>query len=190
LLKDVIKDYADGDGDRVAAITIEVNRDLREFSGKTAKEIQQDLGLRISNHHKIATRLEKELAGTGTPVTASLIRKARVAEDLGWKCPYTGQSYDLHDLTSRTVDRDHVVPRSQRASDSLDSLVITFSEVNRMKGNRTALQFIEEEGGSAVEGMLVTVDRLAEWFHAQPLRIAYWPENNSARLGWHIATPR
>jgi hypothetical protein len=152
LLKDIIKDYADGNGERVAAIAIEVNRDLREFSGKTAKEIQQDLGLRISNHHKIAAKLEKELEGSGTPITASLIRKARVAEDLGWKCPYTGQSYDVHDLTSRKVDRDHVVPRSQRSSDSLDSLVITFSEVNRMKGNRTALQFIEEEGGSPVEG--------------------------------------
>lgn len=152
LLKDVIKDYADGQSERIEAITIEVNRDVRAFSGKTAKEIQQDLGLRISNHHKVAAKLEKELEGTNTRITGSLIRKARIAEDLGWKCPYTGKDYDVQDLISREVDRDHVVPRSQRTSDSLDSLVITFSAVNRMKGNRTALQFIEEESGNEVDG--------------------------------------
>jgi CRISPR-associated endonuclease Csn1 len=50
------------------------------------------------------------------------------------------------------VDKDHIIPRSQRPSDSLDSLVITFNEVNRMKGKRTALRFIEDEQGKVVEG--------------------------------------
>lgn len=152
LLNDIIKEYAAGDKTRVGKIAIEVNRDLREMSGKSAKEKAQDLGLRIANHHAVATKLEKAFSEEGSriPITAGLIRKARVAEDLGWKCPYTGKGYEPKQLVSRYVDKDHIVPRSDRASDSLDSLVITFATINKWKGKRTAWQFVEQEQGKPV----------------------------------------
>jgi hypothetical protein len=148
LLGDMIKEYAGGDKARVGKMTIEVNRDLREFSGKTAKEIAQDLGLRLSNHHHVAEKLEEALGKSR--ITAGLIRKARIAEDLGWTCPYTGQKYEPVDLVTRRVDKDHIVPRADRASDSLDSLVITFSAINKWKGKRTAVQFVQDEEGKPV----------------------------------------
>ena len=58
LLKDIIKEYTDGKKERIGKITIEVNRDLREMSGMTAKAKAQDLGLRIANHHAVAKKLE------------------------------------------------------------------------------------------------------------------------------------
>jgi CRISPR-associated endonuclease Csn1 len=150
-------EYADGDKERIGKITIEVNRDLREMSGMTAKEKAMDLGSRIANHHAVAEKLEKAFAeernGKAIPITASLIRKARVAEDLGWKCPYTGADYEPKDLVTRRVDKDHIVPRSQRPSDGLDSLVITFSEINKWKGNRTAWQFVSEEQDKPVPSL-------------------------------------
>lgn len=152
LHRDILKEYAATDPARIARVTIEVNRDLREFSGKTAKQVAQDFGQRLANFKNVAARLEKAFEGKNIRLTPGLIRKARIAEDLGWKCPYTGQSYDEFDLLHRRVDKDHIIPRSERASDSLDALVITFSEVNRMKGKRTAVRFIEECGGQAVEG--------------------------------------
>ena len=82
-----------------------------------------------------------------------MIRKARIAEDLGWTCPYTGQKYDAFQLLNRAVDKDHIIPRTQRTSDSLDSLVITFSAVNKWKSKRTALKFIEDEQGKPVPDM-------------------------------------
>lgn len=174
LLKDLIADPAFGNGEksRITKATIEVNRDLREMSGKSAKEIQQDLGRRLANHHGVAAKLEKELDGktfNGQPIqiTAGLIRKARIAEDLGWACPYTGKGFDALDLVSRQVDKDHIIPRSLRPSDSLDSLVVTFSEVNRMKGQRTALQFVSDEQGKVVEGSpqlsIVSHSRFKQW---------------------------
>jgi CRISPR-associated endonuclease Csn1 len=158
LVKDIVKDYAGGDATQVGRVTIEVTRDLRELSGKTAKEKAQDMGLRLSNHHKVAEDLEQKLKGktfNGKPVTisAGLIRKARIAEDLGWICPYTGQNYDAMDLVTRKVDKDHIIPRTLRPSDSLDSLVITFSEINKWKGKRTAFQFISEEQSKPVQNM-------------------------------------
>jgi CRISPR-associated endonuclease Csn1 len=153
LLKDIIKDYAGGDKNRIQRITIEVNRDLGEMSGMTNKEKAQDLGLRIANHHHVSETLEKAFDGKHIPITAGLIRKARIADDLNWTCPYTGQLFEPVDLVTRRVDKDHIVPRSDRTSDSLDSLVITYAAINKWKGRRTALKFIEEEQGKTVPDM-------------------------------------
>ncbi|MDF9832529.1 hypothetical protein M2103_000739 [Ereboglobus sp. PH5-5] len=174
LLRDLIADpqFANGDRSRVARLTIEVNRDLREMSGKTAKQIEQELGLRLSNHDKVSKRLEAAFDGQtfeGKPVeiTAGLIRKARIADDLDWQCPYTGQIFEPIDLVTRRVDKDHIIPRSQRPSDSLDSLVVTYSEINKWKGARTAWQFIEEEQGNPVPGMpqlsIRPLNKYKEW---------------------------
>ena len=121
---DILKEYARGDKTRIARETIEVNRDLREMSGMTAKQKAQDLGLRLANFKGVSKKLEEALEnermnGKAITVTAGLIRKARIADDLGWKCPYTGLEFEPKQLVSRTVDKDHIVPRSDRASDSL-----------------------------------------------------------------------
>jgi CRISPR-associated endonuclease Csn1 len=142
------------------------------MSGMSAKEVQQDLGRRLSNHHGVAAKLEKDLDdrtfnGKPIQITAGLIRKARIAEDLVWTCPYTGKTYDALDLVSRQVDKDHIIPYSLRPSDSLDSLVITFAEVNRMKRQRTAWQFVNDEQGKIVEGSpqlsIVSLSRFKQW---------------------------
>jgi CRISPR-associated endonuclease Csn1 len=153
LHRDILREYSTNDPSRIARVTIEVNRDLRELSGKTAKEVAQDIGQRLSNFKSVTARLEKAFAGKNIRITPGLIRKARIAEDLGWKCPYTGKDFDEFDLLYRKVDKDHIIPRSERASDSLDSLVITFSSVNKMKGKRTAALFIEEEQSKPVPDM-------------------------------------
>jgi CRISPR-associated endonuclease Csn1 len=153
LERDIIKDYAGNDPARIGRITIEVNRDLREMSGKTAKEKAQDQGLRLADFKSVAKKLEKAFEGKNIHIGPGLIRKGRIAEDLGWICPYTGQTYDAFQLLSRTADKDHIIPRTQRTSDSLDSLVITFSAVNKWKGKRTALKFIEDEQGKPVDDM-------------------------------------
>jgi CRISPR-associated endonuclease Csn1 len=163
---DLVKspDYANGDPARIGRIAIEVNRDLREMSGKTAKQVAQDLGQRLANFKSVVARLEKAFDGKNVRITPGLIRKARIAEDLGWKCPYTGQSYDEFDLLHRRVDKDHIIPRSDRASDSLDSLAITFSAVNKIKGKRTAALFIEECQSQPVEGMTnISIRTLADY---------------------------
>jgi CRISPR-associated endonuclease Csn1 len=174
LLNAIVKEYADGDKTRIGKMTIEVNRDLREMSGKTAKEVAQDLGLRLANFKNVVKKLEgdesfmRELNQRGLHhIPPGIIRKARVAEDLGWRCPYTGMEYEPVHLLTRRVDKDHIIPHADRASDSLDSLVITFSAINAMKGKRTALQFVNEEQGKTVEDLpnlsIVSVNRYREF---------------------------
>src|SRR5262249_7438509 len=128
LHEDLIAEYAAKDRQRVAKITIEVNRDLREMSGKTAQEQAKVQGQMLAHFKGVQKKLEAAYEGLGVHVRPGLIRKGRISEDLAWTCPYTGKAYDALDLLHRRVDKDHIVPRSERASDSLDSLVITFAE--------------------------------------------------------------
>lgn len=151
LLTDLSRDpaYADGDVNRITRITLEVNRDLREMAGLSAQDIAKELGQRLKQHGDAVAWLEQD-PQVAPKVSAGLIRKARVALDLGQRCPYTGEVFNPIDLVTKRVDLDHIIPRSQRASDSLDSLALTFSAVNKWKAKRTAWQFIQDEGGKAV----------------------------------------
>ncbi len=150
VVEDMVKTYADGNPEQVDQCVIEVARDLVEFSGKTNKEVAQELGIKLKNFKDVSKKLVSDLEGTTIPIGAGLIRKARIADDLGWTCPYTGKEYDAVTLARGKVDKDHIIPRSLRPSDSLDSLVVTFDAVNKWKSNRTAWKFIEEEQGKQV----------------------------------------
>jgi len=153
LFRDLVNSYAAGDLTRITRITIEVNREVREMSGKTAQEQAKLQGQQLAHFKGVAKKLAEAYEGMGVHVGPGLIRKGRIAEDLGWTCPYTGKPYDALDLLHRRVDKDHIIPRTDRASDSLDSLVITFSEINKMKGKRTAVRFVEEFQGQLVQGL-------------------------------------
>lgn len=151
LLADLVADPAYGAGDpkRIRRITLEVNRDLREMAGLSAQDIAKELGQRLKQHGDAVKWLEQD-SQVAPRISAGLIRKARVALDLGKRCPYTGEDISPIDLITKRVDLDHIIPRSLRASDSLDSLALTFSAVNKWKGQRTAWQFVQDEGGKAV----------------------------------------
>lgn len=155
LLDAMLAEFADGDKERIKTVVVEVNREVSEMSGKTIKEIEKEERSKRADHKKAKEKLEKAIkeSGENITITAGLIRKARIAGDLDWRCPYTGKEYDPMDLIYKHVDVDHIIPRSERLSDSMAGLVVTFSEVNRMKGKRTGWQFIQDEQGKPVSGM-------------------------------------
>lgn len=149
ILEKLIKDIAGNkeltNGQKIESAVIEVNRDLQAMSGMTAKEMASDMGLRLSAFKSAVAYLEEAFQGKTVRITPSLIRKARVAMDMNWTCPYTGRKFDAMSLAvSNEWDKDHIIPYSVRPSNSLESLVITTAEINREKKNRTGLQFVEE----------------------------------------------
>lgn len=179
LFNDMVSEYADGDGNRIKGIACEVVRDLTEFSGMTPKEVEKTLNAKLRHHRSVSEFLENELARMTNPppVSGGLIRKARIADDLGWKCPYTGQTYSVAELARGTMDLEHIIPRSLRPSDSLESLVLTYREINEWKGARTAMQFIRDEQGNPIPGLpnltILTEQRyreLVDRLHADRLR--------------------
>jgi CRISPR-associated endonuclease Csn1 len=145
LIKEIAADESLTGGRVITSAVIEVNRDLRAMSGMTAKEMASDMGLRLSTFKSAVAYLETAAEESPFAITPGLIRKTRVAMDLDWMCPYSGRTFRVHDLLpGANYDKDHVIPYSVRPSNSLESLVITRREINEAKGNRTALQFVED----------------------------------------------
>lgn len=70
--------------------------------------------------------------------------------DMGWKCPYTGMPYSTKELPN--MDREHIVPHAARNTNAMAALVLTWPEVNKMKGRRTGLEFIREFQTQTVAG--------------------------------------
>ena len=127
-------------------VIVEVARELKEFSGKTAKEIASELNSKLKDFKATIAYLEKH--ASDLPLNGGLIRKARIAMDMGWQCPFTGDIYDAYALNK--LEREHIIPYATRNTNALHALVLTWPEINRMKGKRSALQFVEEEGGKQV----------------------------------------
>ena len=152
LLGDMVKNYAGGDPSKVTQCTVEVGRELKEFSGKTAKEIEKELSQKLYSFHAAVKYLEKnkDALPPGTAITGGLIRKCRIALDMEWKCPYTGMTYSLKELPG--MDREHIVPHAARNTNAMAALVLTWPEVNKMKGRRTGLEFIREFQTQPVAG--------------------------------------
>ena len=147
LVDDIVAEFCK-DGAEVGQIVVEVARELKEFSGMTAKQIATELNSRLKDFKAAVAYLEKH--APKLEPTGGIIRKCRIAMDLGWHCPFTGESYDAYDLPK--LEREHIIPYATRNSNALHALVLTWPEVNRMKGKRTARQFIAEFEGKPVEG--------------------------------------
>ncbi len=148
LLKDLVQDFAAGQKERVKRICVEVGRELTTFSGLDSKKIQAELNLRQKSHTEAVKCLNRDLPGKA--LSANLIRKCRIAMDMNWTCPFTLQKYGPHQLEE--MELEHIVPHSFRQSNALSSLVLTWKEVNRMKGQRTGYDFVEQDQGSPVPG--------------------------------------
>jgi CRISPR-associated endonuclease Csn1 len=151
VLADIVKEYAAGQKERIGKITIEVNRDLREMSGKDSKAKDREMRDKLGNIRAVEKFVLDRLPEKyHSRINGSFMRKARIADDLDWRCPYTGELIQPIHLITGVVDLDHIIPYSVRPSNSLDSLAVTFSTVNKMKGKRTAAQFMKEMSGKPV----------------------------------------
>lgn len=152
LLDDILTEFCT-DGKTPDQIIIEVARELKEFSGMTAKQIATELNSRLKDFKAAVDYLEKHAPHLleNSSGRGSILRKCRIAIDLGWHCPFTGEKYDATDLPH--MEREHIIPYATRNTNALHALVLTWPAVNRMKGKRTAKQFIAEYGGKQVLGM-------------------------------------
>lgn len=127
----------------VSRVVVEVARELSQFSGMTAKQITTELNSRLKDFKSAVDYLEKaKMEVPELEINGSMIRKCRIAMDLNWHCPFTGQNFGPDSL--KAMEREHIIPYSTRNTNALHALVLTWPQVNRMKGKRTAKQFILE----------------------------------------------
>lgn len=147
LVDDIVREFVSAE-QPVGRVVVEVARELSQFSGMTAKEISSELNSRLKDFKSAVAYLEKH--APDLQLSGGIIRKCRIAMDMNWTCPFTGDKFDAYNL--RDLEREHIIPYANRSTNALHALVLTWPEINRMKGKRTALQFIAENEGKQIPG--------------------------------------
>lgn len=75
------------------------------------------------------------------------IEKYRSWAEQNYRSPYSGKAIPLSELFTEKYQVDHIIPRSKFYDDSSSNKVVVESRLNDLKGNRLAIQFIEDSQG-------------------------------------------
>ncbi len=67
-----------------------------------------------------------------------------------YRSPYTGCVIPLHKLFTPAYEIEHIIPQSRYFDDSFSNKVICEAEVNKLKGNMLAMEFIQQKGTQIV----------------------------------------
>jgi CRISPR-associated endonuclease Csn1 len=86
-----------------------------------------------------------------TSPTKSEIQRYKLWLEQGYISPYTGKSIMLSELFSHKYQIEHIFPQSRYFDDSLSNKIICEAEVNELKDNKTAFEFIRDFGGANVD---------------------------------------
>jgi len=78
------------------------------------------------------------------------IQRYKLWLEQGYISPYTGSPIKLSDLFTHKYQIEHIIPQSRYFDDSLTNKIICESEVNELKDNLTAYEFISKYGGTIV----------------------------------------
>lgn len=82
---------------------------------------------------------------------ANDIKRYKLWLEQGYISPYTGTIIPLNQLFTTNYQIEHIIPQSRYFDDSLTNKVICESEVNELKSNQTAYEFIKNNEGRIFE---------------------------------------
>lgn len=84
-----------------------------------------------------------------------------------YRSPYTGDVIPLSKLFTPAYEIEHIIPQSRYFDDSLNNKVICESEVNKLKDNSLAYEFIQNKHGQIIGGHKVLDQQQYEDFVKQ-----------------------
>ena len=131
---------------RIKAILTELKNDgvndIRPYSPSQQEILKiYEEGIYSSENNKEKLEEVEKIRRNAKPTTSEII-KYKLWLEQGYISPYTGKLIPLSDLFTTKYQIEHIIPQSRLFDDSLSNKVICESEVNDLKGNKTALEFI------------------------------------------------
>ncbi len=130
-------------------VDTEIEGDIRPFSPSHQEILKiYEEGV-YQNIENVAEDIEK-IRKNNAP-TKSEINKYKLWLEQGYVSPYTGKMIPLSKLFTTDFEIEHIIPQSRYFDNSMSNKIICESEVNRQKDNKTAYEFLKDEGGSIVE---------------------------------------
>ena len=86
-----------------------------------------------------------------TQPSSSEIKRYKLWLEQGYKSPYTGEIIPLSKLFTTAYQIEHIIPQSRFFDDSFNNKVICESEINELKDNQLAFEFIKNNKELTVE---------------------------------------
>ena len=83
--------------------------------------------------------------------TSSDIKRYKLWLEQGYKSPYTGEMIPLSKLFTPAYEIEHIIPQSRFFDDSLSNKIICEAEVNSLKDNQLACEFIKNNKELQIE---------------------------------------
>ncbi|MBX3368533.1 MAG: type II CRISPR RNA-guided endonuclease Cas9 [Phycisphaeraceae bacterium] len=173
LVNALVREYG-----KPARIRIELARELRHGAHRR-EQIHRTNTARAKHRDGIAKQIEKE-AHISHPSRED-IEKVLLADECGWRCPYTGRQIEWRTLfgASAQFHIEHIWPRSRSLDDSFLNKTLCYHEENiARKHNRTPYEAYGADDGrygeiiervSAFKGDLRTRRAKLERFLAQEI---------------------
>ncbi|ENI5462244.1 hypothetical protein ABZG89_002282 [Flavobacterium psychrophilum] len=132
---------------RIKAILTELKNDglndIRPYSPSQQEILKiYEEGV-YSNENKKEKLEEIDKIRKNAKPTPSEIIKYKLWLEQGYISPYTGKLIPLSELFTTKYQIEHIIPQSRLFDDSLSNKVICESEVNELKSNMTAYEFIQ-----------------------------------------------
>jgi CRISPR-associated endonuclease Csn1 len=140
---------------RIKALLTELKNDgindVRPFS-PSQQEILKIYEEGVYQYESRKDKLEEvdKIRKSSKPTKAE-INKYKLWLEQGYASPYTGKTIPLSLLFTTKYQIEHIFPQSRFFDDSMTNKVICEAEVNQLKDNKTAYEFIMDNKGSIVE---------------------------------------
>ena len=116
--------------------------DIRPYSPSQQEKLKiYEEGVYNNESDKIALDQIDKIRKNNKP-SKSDIQRYKLWLEQGYRSPYTGAVIQLSDLFTTKYQIEHIFPQSRFFDDSLTNKVICETEVNQLKDNMTAMEFI------------------------------------------------
>jgi CRISPR-associated endonuclease Csn1 len=138
---------------RVKAILTELMNDgidVRPYSPSQQEILKiYEEGVYENEFRKDKLEEIQKIRKTSSPTKSDIV-KYKLWLEQGYISPYTGKMIPLSELFSTKYQIEHIIPQSRFFDDSMNNKVICESEVNELKDNKTAFEFISKNPGRLV----------------------------------------
>ncbi|MFD1819053.1 type II CRISPR RNA-guided endonuclease Cas9 [Pseudarcicella hirudinis] len=107
-------------------------------------------GIYLNENRKDQLDAIDKIRKNSKPTTSDILRYKLWLEQ-GYISPYTGEIISLGELFTTKYQIEHIFPQSRFFDDSMNNKIICESEVNSLKDNMTAYEFIKKHRGVRVD---------------------------------------
>lgn len=122
-----------------------------------------------------------KISKTAQPTSAEL-KKYKLWLEQKYRSPYTGEIIPLNKLFTPAYEIEHIIPKDRYFDDSFNNKVICEAAVNKLKSNKTGLEFINKHHGEIVQTGLGKSVRIFEPNEYEHFVKKYYNRNRSKRL--------